>query len=66
MPRNTIVDFSFSTDEIRVLRMALLQFIIDERKTIALLQKAQCANMASCIEADAHKAEQVLNLLPVN
>jgi hypothetical protein len=66
MPRNSIVDFSFSNDEVRVIRMALLQFIVEERKCIALLNKVQCGNMAACLEADAHKAEQVLNLMPVN
>lgn len=66
MSRNSIVDFSFGMDEVRVIRMALLQFIIEERKAVHLLQKAQCTNMAKTIEADAHKAEQVLNLLPIN
>ena len=63
MPRDSLIDCTFTSEEARILRLALLNYIVEERRTLRYLSNAQCHNMANAIRTEAELAERTLKLL---
>jgi hypothetical protein len=61
--RGSIVDVTFTSEELRVTRAAVLQYVVEESKAVKHLERIQCHNMADAINKDVKLAEQVLKLL---
>jgi hypothetical protein len=64
--RDSITDYTFTSDESRVLRLAVSTFIVDTCRTITELNKIKCANMAAALETEVKAAERVLQMFPNN
>jgi hypothetical protein len=63
MTQGKMKEYVFTSEEQRILRAAILHYIIEENKAVAYLRDSECMHMADSVNADVKTATQVLKLL---
>lgn len=63
MSRESIIDYTFTSEEARRIRLALSRMIIEDVKVAKYLEDNKCANMAASFRDEIKATERLLQLM---